>query len=827
MQMIWLTKRIPKAWQIGRIRLLDKGKGTDHPKQMRPISVLNAEGRIFFTIFQQKLASYMVDNGYINTSVQKAFIDGLAGCIEHATIFGEMLKDAKSKQRQICSIFLDLANAYGSVRHSLAFFALKWFHVPAPMVELLYMYYEGICLQVQTDNWSSNWFGLEIGVPQGCTASTIVFDVVFQMVLDIHEHLMGNKSQGYTLSSSSIVIKAPAYADDVALVEKTPNECQDSIVCFEQALDWARTLKLKPEKCKTLAFRKFVIGQETRFKRQQKTWYSSFDPLLTVYGKLAGFIGDDKNRWFKYLGRLIQFDLQDDKIRAAVQKFLVENLAKIDGLLLTGAMKAWIANFYIAAKLGWFMMIHEFPNSLIEVWDTKMKSYYRRWLGLAASTEAGILYRSNVHFGLGFKCLTEVHKQLQAIKWQIMKSSKDYTANKLYHRRLELDRKGHIGTGRRDSPCLTVERMERQVTLDDIAFSGQTGRHGVGWEKRVKRLSKRKKMVLALKKEAEDQRLLLALDYRMQTNWMEYAAGQMERKDLTWAKMLTYPPNLLKFTLNAQANTLPSPDNLRRWFNSTDVYCGLCGLSNVTLAHILCGCGWVHNVELKLPRASRFKWRHDCILATILHVIKRRVKTVNASDPVVDRGTRFIPFVKAGSRPKRRKKADEWNNYYLNKARDWVLLGDIPWEQKPGESFVFPQKIALTPLRPDAILFSEEKRLCVIIELTAPLEENIEAWRLKKKAKYQDEIGPNLQTEWKLMVITLEVGAKGWVPPSFRNDISKLLGLPKKELSVLTDDCSKVARKCSYVIWLNRFNRDFHPWPLVIDNTDTNDLKQN
>ena len=89
---------------------------------------------------------------------------------------------AKSAQRQIVIAWLDLENAYGSVRHMLVQFALKWYHVPQKVSELLFRYYDAIFLTVVTEDWSSDFFHLGIGVPQGCTASTVVFDVAFQVV---------------------------------------------------------------------------------------------------------------------------------------------------------------------------------------------------------------------------------------------------------------------------------------------------------------------------------------------------------------------------------------------------------------------------------------------------------------------------------------------------------------------------------------------------------------------------------------------------------------------------------------------------------------------
>ena len=97
---------------------------------MRPISVLNVEGRIFFSAVQKRLASFMLSNNYIKIKTQKAFLEGIAGCIEHGSMVFEALRYAKRHGVSICVAWLDLANAYGSVRHNFVQFALKWYHIP-------------------------------------------------------------------------------------------------------------------------------------------------------------------------------------------------------------------------------------------------------------------------------------------------------------------------------------------------------------------------------------------------------------------------------------------------------------------------------------------------------------------------------------------------------------------------------------------------------------------------------------------------------------------------------------------------------------------------
>ena len=125
---VWKSRKIPISWQIARIKLLVKGSDVSHPSLMRPISILNVEGRLFFTIYQQRLSAYLLNNDYIQRKVQN-FLDGVAGCIEHTTLTYEALKKCKIPQTfYLC--FVDLNNAYGSVRHMQLQFALPRFHVP-------------------------------------------------------------------------------------------------------------------------------------------------------------------------------------------------------------------------------------------------------------------------------------------------------------------------------------------------------------------------------------------------------------------------------------------------------------------------------------------------------------------------------------------------------------------------------------------------------------------------------------------------------------------------------------------------------------------------
>ena len=55
-------------------------------------------------------------------------------------------------------------------------------------------------------------------------------------------------------------------------------------------------------------------------------------------------------------------------------------------------------------------------------------------------------------------------------------------------------------------------------------------------------------------------------------------------------------------------------------------------------------------------------------------------------------------------------------------------------------------------------------------------------------------------------LLELEVGSRGFIPPSFRASLRQL-GFLNQEIKILADACSLMAQRCSYIIWINRNNK--------------------
>ena len=71
-------------------------------------------------------------------------MEKIPGCSEHLSMVWHALKKARAKKSNLVVIWLDIANAYGSITHKLIVFALHRYGVSPQWFRLLVTYYEGI-----------------------------------------------------------------------------------------------------------------------------------------------------------------------------------------------------------------------------------------------------------------------------------------------------------------------------------------------------------------------------------------------------------------------------------------------------------------------------------------------------------------------------------------------------------------------------------------------------------------------------------------------------------------------------------------------------------
>ena len=112
-------------------------------------------------------------------------------------------------------------------------------------IEIFFDDYGKLCAMITTNNWSTGFFLFDIGLFQGCVLSTILFDCVFQLLLDF---LSPKKTLGYVFKATpSVSTFNKAYADDLTLITRNSQDMQISVDQTNTRLHWTQNNESKTQ----------------------------------------------------------------------------------------------------------------------------------------------------------------------------------------------------------------------------------------------------------------------------------------------------------------------------------------------------------------------------------------------------------------------------------------------------------------------------------------------------------------------------------------------------------------------------------------------------
>lgn len=110
----WSTSSMPSQWKVGVLHLLGKESAKSDPSvpsNFRPIALTSCMDKVYTSVLKGRWMSFMIANGYLNTTVQKAFIDSISGCTEYHVKLPSIVEEAHRKCRALAVCCLDMAKA--------------------------------------------------------------------------------------------------------------------------------------------------------------------------------------------------------------------------------------------------------------------------------------------------------------------------------------------------------------------------------------------------------------------------------------------------------------------------------------------------------------------------------------------------------------------------------------------------------------------------------------------------------------------------------------------------------------------------------------------
>ena len=177
---------------------------------------------------------HITSNGYIDADIK--------------VILLAIINRARKSKRSLAVVWLDIANAYGSIHHSLIQFALRRYHAPPEFCHLLDTWYTGLSASISTPVWVTPAFTLQIGVYQGDPLSVVIFLTVMAALSDT---LTAWMNLGVVVPGSDIRVNHLLCADDTCITVHSSAACQQLFNVVQQWLNWAM-LKAKPSKSRVL-----------------------------------------------------------------------------------------------------------------------------------------------------------------------------------------------------------------------------------------------------------------------------------------------------------------------------------------------------------------------------------------------------------------------------------------------------------------------------------------------------------------------------------------------------------------------------------------------
>ena len=503
----------------------------------------------------------MTLNGYLDTTVQKAFLPGIPGCLEQYEKLMAIINEAHRKHRSLTVCWLDLANAYGSVHHQLINFCLHHYHAPKPFLDTITCMYSNLSATVTSKSWSTRSIPLKVGVYQGDPLSVIIFNTVMATLADA---LKADRHLGYTLSGGKTT-NVLQYADDTCLVANGPASCQSLLHRVERWLEWTG-MRAKVSKCQSLGL------QASSAKRS--------DPQLHLNGDHIPFIGTNTIR---FLGGPVQVPLDTSQHRAQLAEKLDNLLQRVDSTPVTRKQKLLLFRAGVCPRLTWDLAILHLPITWVtRTLEATATRYVKKWLGLTRSANTAHLYLPKASGGLGLPSISLLYKKLKVSQATLLLTSRDPVTQQ-------------VAKG-----ILEVEERQSRLKFKPMHHSQETMSEDPGASKRALMMRAKVKLVLDDADSRADQARALPRQGQLLREGSDMGAQ-------IWASAVSLlSSENLKFALNAATDTLPHNANLALWRGLNDG-CRLCG-KRQTLSHVLNHC----EVALKLRRYNR---RHDIILS--------------------------------------------------------------------------------------------------------------------------------------------------------------------------------------------------------------------
>ena len=264
---------IPDDWKKATISMIPKKGCPKSIDNYRPISITPCLAKIFEKLILERIKKHLKDNNII--------IQNQSGFRQNRqtkdNIFNitQKVMESFNRGKKVCCIFFDISAAFDKVWHKGLIYKLINIKLPMYLVNWIISFLEDRKFRIKIGNYTTNYFDVGSGVPQGSVLSPLLFSIYIN---DIPTNIKRN------------VTNSLVFADDLAyyhIYKKGEGNVSKLINKHLNTLTkWMGKWRLSfaPHKCNYLVFSKNNINESEKLKLRLNNTLLKYDNNPTFLG---------------------------------------------------------------------------------------------------------------------------------------------------------------------------------------------------------------------------------------------------------------------------------------------------------------------------------------------------------------------------------------------------------------------------------------------------------------------------------------------------------------------------------------------------------------
>lgn len=385
------TGDIPKAWKNGRIITLHKGGDTNQLANYRPITLLCTGYKIISSILTARIAKLAEETTIFSPA--QAGCRKSNGCKYHTRSLINILEDSKAHNKEIHTIWIDIAKAFDSVPFWAINQILSNLQIPKDTIKLIMNLHTNSICDILVNQNITNHFEIKGGVRQGAPLSPLLFILFMEPLL----RWLDDPKDAYTLAqNNNIRINTLAFVDDIVMVSNTHQGIKSKVQKIEMFMNYYG-IHVNHNKS-AYTYRAPQMYQSPRINNI---------PLKSI----------DKSKCYKYLGTMINLDLDWTKQLKHSEAAVTKLTRNIHRKAITTDQKIKCFNVLVNTKLAYQFNNIDFPDEWIKQVQSKITRTIHASIPISSKASQEFLWMRNRDGGRQLNNLQDIRSTCAIGSW--------------------------------------------------------------------------------------------------------------------------------------------------------------------------------------------------------------------------------------------------------------------------------------------------------------------------------------------------------------------------------------------------------------------------